>query len=719
MRACVDFAARRSLKDRLMKALSLAVLAFAALSLGLGVAGKLDGGVLLGVTSLICAFATFRSQHISSFLKIFVAIFASETVIFGLTLLAIKLGFWPDWAREYVIPESLPLTVAVFGILVYAVSHLSVVRAITHIADRYFETGDHGPVRIWPLAPMIGLERRIAVAMVVFLVVINQAQVAISVRLSFFNRDWFNAIQARDEASFWNLLLWVFTPWAFIYVASAIIEFVVQSMLIIRWRRWLTSQYIGRWLDGSTHYRMGLLNAEADNPDQRIAEDVNRFIDGGSVGYGIYSYSILLIATLSSLVSFSIVLWGLSENFTIPYTNTSIPGFLFWVALAYAALGTAITHWIGRPLVALYFARQRYEADFRFSLARLREYGEQVALLGGERAEQSALHRRFGAIIGNYLQIVQRRKQLMAFTSAYGQISPIIPYIFTAPFYFLEKIQLGVMTQTAGAFARVEGALTFFINYYSSLADFKAVLDRLTSFDESIEHARTLDAEPPRIETREHARDTITIGPLDVRLPDGRQVIDSEGVEFMAREAVLVTGPSGSGKSTLFRVISGVWPFGQGVVLTPAGQSLLLLPQKPYLPQGSLRQAVTYPNESAEYSDAQIREALMAARLPLLAHRIDEDGVWSQRLSGGEQQRLAIARALLAKPDWLLLDEATAALDENLEAEIYGVIAEYLPDTTVISIGHRSTLIAFHARRIHMQKRGETFAPVDAVEVAE
>jgi putative ATP-binding cassette transporter len=702
-----------------MKALSLAVLAFAALSLGLGAAGKVDGGVMLGVACLICAFATFRSQHISSFLKIFVAIFGAETVVFGLTLVAIKLDFWPEWAREYVIPESLPLTVAVFGILVYAVSHLQVVRAITNIADRYFETGEHGPVRIWPMAQFTALERRVAVAMVVFLVLVNQAQVGISVRLSFFNRDWFNAIQARDEPTFWNLLIWVFTPWAFIYVASAIIEFVVQSMLIIRWRRWLTNHYIGRWLDGNTHYRMSLLNADADNPDQRIAEDVNRFIDGGSIGYGIYSYSILLISTLSSLVSFSIVLWGLSDNFTIPTTDIKVPGFLFWVALAYAALGTAITHWIGRPLVALYFARQRYEADFRFSLARLREYAEQVALLGGEPAEQKSLRRRFGAIIGNYLSIVQRRKQLMAFTSAYGQISPIIPYIFTAPFYFAQKIQLGVMTQTAGAFGRVEGALTFFINYYSSLADFKAVLDRLTSFDSAIETARTLDAEPPRIESSSHARDTIDIGRLDVRLPDGRQVIETDGVVFTAGEGVLLTGPSGSGKSTLFRVISGVWPFGEGEVRTPEGKTLLLLPQKPYLPQGPLRQAVTYPNDAADFSDAQIREALIAARLPLLAHRIDEEGVWSQRLSGGEQQRLAIARALLAKPDWLLLDEATAALDENLEAEIYGVIAEYLPDTTVISIGHRSTLIAFHRRRIHMQKRGETFAPVDTVEVAE
>ncbi len=696
--------------------LSLAVFAFSCLSLALGATGAVDGALLLGGACVICAFTTFRSQAISSFLKIFIAIFASETVLFGLVHFAIRLGFWPEWAKEYVIPESLPLTVAVFAILVWGVSHLNVVRSITHIADRYFDSGDHGQVHVWPLATFTALERRIATAMVVFLVVVNQAQVGISVRLSFFNRDWFNAIQTRDEATFWSLLLWVFTPWAFIYVASAIIEFVVQSMLIIRWRRWLTGHYIGRWLDGNTHYRMGLLNADADNPDQRIAEDVNRFIDGGSVGYGIYSYSILLISTLSSLVSFSIVLWGLSSNFTIPGTDTSVPGFLFWVALLYAALGTLITHLIGRPLVALSFERQRFEADFRFSLARLREYAEQVALLGGERAEQSALHRRFSSIIRNYLAIVQRKKQLMAFTASYGQISPIIPYIFTAPFYFANKIQLGVMTQTAGAFGRVEGALTFFVNYYTSLADFKAVLDRLTSFDSAIETARTIDLDPPRIDSLEHKSPAIEIGRLDVRLPDGRPVIETTGLILSPREPVLLTGPSGSGKSTLFRVISGIWPFGQGVITLPEGANLLLLPQKPYLPQGTLRNAVTYPHTGAAFADADIHNALMAARLPLLANRIDEEGVWSQRLSGGEQQRLAIARALLTKPDWLFLDEATAALDEELEADIYGALAEFLPDTTIVSIGHRSTLTAFHKRRIHMQRQPDgVFAPVDMV----
>ena len=313
--------------------------------------------------------------------------------------------------------------------------------------------------------------------MVVFLVLINQAQVGIIVRLNFFNRDLFNAIQNHDAVTFWHQLLFVFTPFAFVYVATTVIEFFTQSMLVIRWRRWLTDHFVSRWLARHNHYRISLVAGQTDNPDQRIAEDVYRFINGGSDGsttaYGIYDFSILLISTLSSLVSFAIVLWGLSKSFTLPGTDIILPGFLFWVALLYAGLGTLITHLIGRPLIGLYFQRQHMEADFRFSLARLREYTEQVALLNGEDAEQNMAGQRFGALIANYLALVYRRMRVTAFTHTFGQISPIIPYIFTAPFYFARKIELGVMTQTAGAFGHVANALTFFVNYYTYLAGFQ------------------------------------------------------------------------------------------------------------------------------------------------------------------------------------------------------------------------------------------------------
>ena len=661
---------------------------------------------LLTGAAAIAAVTTLRAGGVSSFLKIFIAIFGVETIVFGGAVIAQRAGLAPEAWKDYQLPDSLPVSVAIFSILTYAVSHFPVVRAMTRIADRYFETDDAGTAQVWPLPRFRAPERRIAVAMVVALVLINQSQVAIMVRLSFFNRDWFNAIQEKNADQFWQLLLWVFTPWAFIYVTSAIVEFVTQSMLLVRWRRWLTERYVRNWLADAAHYRMTLAGGETDNPDQRIAEDVNRFI-GGS-GEGIYSYTILLISTLSSLVSFSIVLWGLSNNFTVPGTQIVVPGFLFWVALIYAAFGTLITHLIGRALVKLSFERQKVEADFRFSLARFREYGEQVALLGGEATERRSLMGRFGAIIANYLALVDRKKKLMAFTASYGQLSPIIPYIFTAPFYFAGKITLGVMTQTAGAFARVEGALTFFINYYTSLADFKSVLDRLTSFDAAIEQAQAR----PGLAARPSGDGELHVEGLKVGLPDRRPVVAVDALTLKPGEHVLLTGPSGSGKSTLFRALSGVWPYASGEMREPEG--LMMAPQRPYLPHGSLRGAIAYPAAPESYTDAELRAALDAVKLPALAGRLDEADQWQQRLSGGEQQRVALARAILARPKWLLLDESTSALDEATEAEIYGALKRLMPETTLVSIGHRSTLIGLHDRHLALEPGADgVFTPKD------
>jgi vitamin B12/bleomycin/antimicrobial peptide transport system ATP-binding/permease protein len=392
-----------------------------------------------------------------------------------------------------------------------------------------------------------------------------------------------------------------------------------------------------------------------------------------------------------------------------------LPGFLFWVALIYAATGTLVTHVIGRSLVGLYFQRQQVEADFRFSLVRLREYSEQVALLSGEPTEQSLLKRRFGAVIVNYLALVDRRKKLLTFTASFAQLSTIIPYVFTAGFYFAGKIPLGVMTQTAGAFARVESALTFFINYYTSLAGFKSVVDRLTSFDAAIERAKALEASGPARAVVPTETEAMVLDHLLIALPDGRRIVEATDLAIKAGERVLLAGPSGSGKSTLFRVIAGIWPFGEGRIEIPAGAHVMVVPQRPYIPIGTLRAAIAYPAAADIYADDDIRQVLEAARLEFLAEDLDREDTWSQRLSGGEQQRIVLARAMLARPQWLFLDESTSALDEKLEGDLYRTLVERLPTTAIVSISHRSTLGAWHLRHIDMiAKEGRLFVPRDA-----
>ena len=705
-----------------MKPLSFAVGLFGLLALVQPVYEMNIAQALLGAVALVCAVTTFRSAAISSFLKIFVGIFSTETVIFGLAVIAGRAGYWPHAYAEYLPPESLSLAVAIFSILVYAVAQFRTVGQITRIADRYFNAGETARARIWPFPVYRAPERSIVIAMVVFLVLINQAEVGIIVRLNFFNRAWFDAIQNRNEPVFWAQLLLVFTPYAFTYVAMTVVEFFVQSMLVVRWRTWLTDHFVSRWLHRHNHYRISLIAGQTDNPDQRISEDIFRFINGGSDGsiaaYGLYDFSILLISTVTTLVSFSIVLWTLSESFTLPGTDIVLPGFLFWVALVYAASGTLVTHLIGRPLIRLYFQRQHMEADFRFSLARLREYTEQVALLGGEQAEKNILDGRFAALIANFLAVVFRRVRVTAFTQIFGQLSPIIPFIFTAPFYFARKIELGTMTQTAGAFGQVSSSLTFFVNYYTYLAGFKSVVDRLNSFDAAIDEAQALaEAGPARVPAVAGSA-AIDLEDVDLSLPDGRHVVETKHLALQGGESVALSGPSGSGKSTLFRAISGIWPYGEGRISKPAGQRIMVVPPKPYIPIGTLRSAVTYPAVPGTYRDDDIRAALVDARLGGLVGELDHEDVWSQRLSSGELQRLALARALLMQPDWLLLDESTSAVEEKLEAELYAVLAQRLPKTTIVSIGHRSTLTALHRRHLEMTPQGDHFTLRDVANVA-
>ncbi len=687
---------------------ALAVLATALTCLITGLAGPAEaplatiGPIVFTETRMLFALgvalagALFVSRGISAFLKIFLGIFAAEYALFGLMACAGKLGLWPGALKDILPPVSLPATVATFGLIVAGIGRIPLIRSIMALADPYFETTQTGVLRTGLFGDITALERRIATAFVVMLVVINQAQVGISVRLSFFNRDFFNAIQTKNEAQFWNLLITVFLVWAMIAVASSLIEYFIEQVMKIRWRRFMTERYAGRWLSDGTHYRMGLIGMDADNPDQRIAEDTRSYINQT------YGFSISLLSQVSVLVSFSIILLSIPADFAIPGTDIIVPGLPFWVALIYSVVGTWITHLIGKPLIKLDFVQEKREADFRFTLARLREYGEQVSLLRGERAELARIGNRFNEVITNFFALVKANLKLSTFTSSYFQANVVVPYLIVAPAYFAGKLQLGQMTQTAQAFGRVEGAMTFFIARYTAIAAYKAVVDRLNTFDAAIDAARAAGRSHPRIDVEASEARDMTLERMSLGLPSGATIVQQATLAFRKGERALLTGPSGSGKSTLFRAIAGIWPYGEGRVLIPAGEQVMLLPQRPYMPMGTLRAAVSYPSLEGAYDDAAIRSALEAAHLPHLTERLDEVDAWTQRLSGGEQQRLAIARALLAQPEWLLLDEATAALDEPTEAAIYAMLRAKLPAATLISIGHRSTLSTMHDRQIAM-----------------
>jgi len=683
--------------------------------IGLAVLGGSLTGVVgvpfyLPLSTLVLAGIVMIGREIPIFLRIFLVMLSATHVVLVLLVLGAALGAITGDYTGYVPPPSAALGATGFGILIYGLSFVPVVRTICRITDRYLGSQADSVIRI----PFIGLVRaregRIGIWMIAILIAINLAQVALNVRLSFFSRDMFNALEAKDAAAFWYQLFVIFTPLAAVFVVMALTEVLLQNVLTIRWRAFLNTYYVREWLGEGVHYRMQLIGRGADNPDQRISEDLRKFVEST------YSLSVGLMNQAATLVSFVAILWTISAGFTFPGTNVEVPGLLVWVCAGYAILGTWVTHLIGRPLIGLNFEQERVEANYRFSLARLREYTEQVALLSGEAAEREGLARRFGQIVDNYMRIVVRLIKLNTFTAAYFQANVVVPYILTAPYYFVGKISLGQMQQVVGAFSRVESALTYFIQIYTTLADYKAVLDRLTTFEGSIASAQRVGGESKLAITPEVSRE-LRLKDLNVGLPDGRILMQADGLAFRPGERTLMTGPSGSGKSTLFRAIAGIWPFGEGEVLVPQGQSMMLLPQRPYIPIGTLREAVTYPAHGDAYSDTEIADALRAAKLPQIADRLDEERAWSQTLSLGEQQRLAVARALLAKPDWLFLDEATAALDEPTEAEIYQVIRENLPHTTVVSIGHRSTLAAFHDRRIDLTRMENGLStPVDTMQ---
>ena len=540
---------------------------------------------------------------------------------------------------------------------------------------------------------------------------IELAQVGIAVLLNSWNARFYDALQHKNASAFGYELI-VFCALAGTFILLAVYQLYLSQGLQIRWRQWMTNRLLGSWLKDSTPYRMQLSADCADNPDQRIAEDIKLFVSNTlSLGTG-------LLGAVVTLGSFIVILWGLSSAapLTLFGHALGIPGYLVWIAIVYAVAGTAITHWIGRPLVDLDIEQQRREADFRAGLLRVRENAEQIALLKGEAAERRRLMAHFSKIKDNWTAIMGRQKRLTFFTAGYSQVQVIVPILAAGPAYFTSAISLGGLMQTASAFARVEGALSFFVKAYPQLAQWKSIIERLDGFERSIANVAS-----PRGTLEVVERDaecSINVSAIDLKKPNGSALLKIESIEFAAGEATLLTGRSGTGKSTLLRVLAGIWPHAKGRLEMPASARILVLPQRPYLPEGSLRDAITFPRVLSVREDAHIVDLLTEVGLSTLANCLDQQAHWQQKLSLGEQQRLTVVRSILFKPDWLLLDEATASLDEPAERAVYRLLRERLPLTTIVSVGHRSTLRALHCRSIDIGQRcaRETVPHVDLID---
>jgi putative ATP-binding cassette transporter len=558
------------------------------------------------------------------------------------------------------------------------------------------KTGHRGVLRdAWAIARPYWMSEAkwSALGLLSVIVALSLGQVALSVRLNYWRNAFYNTLQNLDEHGFY-VQIGIFAGLATLWVLVGTSRAFLNQMLRIRWRRWLTDLYLQRWLDHRAYYRLQLTGPSTDNPDQRIAEDLNLFVANTlSLGLG-------LLSSVVTLVSFVAILWTLSGGLTV--LGVTIPGYMVWVAILYAGAGSWITHVIGKSLIGLEFNQQRFEADYRFSLVRLRENSEGVALYRGEPEELGNFRGRFANVISNWWGIMRKQKQLNFFTIFYAQVAVIFPFVVAAPRYFSGAIQLGGLMQISSAFSQVQGALSWFIDAYPQFANWKATVDRLTGFAAALEAVRE---ESGRLEGQrdEGAAPALRLDALELDLPQGAQLLSPTTIELAAGEHVLITGPSGAGKSTLFRTLAGIWPYWRGRIRLPQGARLLFLPQKPYLPIGTLKHAVAYPDKPSSFSDLEAGEALEATGLGHFALDLQRSENWAQVLSGGEQQRLAFARALLNKPDWLFLDEATASLPESAQHVLYRLLREKLPRTTLVSISHRESLAAEHPRHLAWQ----------------
>jgi putative ATP-binding cassette transporter len=533
-------------------------------------------------------------------------------------------------------------------------------------------------------------EKWSAIGLLAAVIALNLITVWLNVRFNYWNNDFYNALQQYEWPEFWRQFA-IFGVLALAFIVVGVYSSYLRGILHIRWRRWLTERFLRDWLEDQAYYRMQLNQAATDNPDQRISDDLNRF---ASISLAL---SLGLLSSFVTLVSFLSILWTLSGALTIPLgggASIAIPGYMVIAALIYAVAGTMLTRWIGYPLIRLNFDQQRYEADFRFSMVRLRENAENVAFYGGEAREFDTFQTRFVRVVANWWGIIKRRKKLTWFTYGYDQVAIVFPFLVAAPRYFDKVIQLGGLMQIASAFRQVQESLSFIISSYTEIAEYQSVVQRLAGFREKMNEIAAEQQRPQPIEIVREGTG-VEVDALDLNLPDGGSLRPDITLAATPGKPLLITGASGAGKSTLLRAIAGLWPYGRGRIRVGDGR-YLFLPQRPYLPLGTLADALVYPRSAAELSRDSLADALRSVGLPELVERLDEEANWAQRLSIGEQQRLAFARVLLARPEIVFLDEATSALDEAAEISLYRLLREAPWRPTIVSVGHHGTLRRFH-----------------------
>ena len=539
--------------------------------------------------------------------------------------------------------------------------------------------------------------------LLISVIALNLIMVYLLVRINDWYRVFYDALQAYDWASFWPLV-GEFSVLAFLYIVIAVYAVYLRQMLTINWRTWMTEQYLTRWMRGQVYYRLQVLRSDTDNPDQRISEDINQFVS--------LTLTLLvgILKQLTTLGAFAVVLWNLSGVITVPIGGTefTVYGYMFWLSLLYSGLGTYFVHIVGKKLIRLNFDQQRYEADFRFSMMRVRENSESIAFYRGEMAETVGFKERFANVIKNYWGLMRRTKLLNFYVNGYSQLAIIFPLVMAAPRYYAGEMALGGLMQTLSAFGRVQDALSFFVDSYSSIAELAAVIQRLSGFTEHMEESARVTSDIVRSEGSDKA---LVLQDLSIDLPDGAPLLSVCTLSLPAGSHVLVTGASGAGKSTLLRALAGIWPYGSGRIELPQGATRLFLPQRPYLVLGSLRRALSYPRTAAA-SDDEIARILKLVGMDHFAARLDDVDDWSRILSLGEQQRLAFARILLIRPDWIFLDEATSALDEPRERALYELLHQELPAASIISVGHRSTLFVLHDTELHLKDQSYTYQEI-------